>query len=538
MFTGELLPYQRDAVEQMATRRNALVAYDLGLGKTVIALAAIERIRDAGEINKPVLVVALASLKYQWASAIAKFTDRSPLVIDGTKNTRTNQLRKVVNHEFNKIDYVIMNYEAVVNDWSFVDDLDLDAIVMDEATAIKGFRSKRAKKVKDLARRTPVRFALTGTPVENGKPEEVFSIMQAVDGRILGRFDHFEAAHIVRNHWGGVQRYTNLDHLHKKLSRVLLRKTQRDPDVAPHLPDTIHRDPLLVPMDKKVRRLYDSVATDLLDLLEEAVGSYGRSWSMEAHYGVSSSSGPPDEVMGPLMSRLMILRQLASDPGLVLESAENFRKQLDGTSARAAGSPTAYELVTSMADAEEVLQGGVNRKLDLLAKIIGEHLDTDDDAKVVVFTSFRLTATKILERFGDAAVEYSGGMNALQKEAAKERFQTDPDVRVFVSTDAGGYGVDLPQANLLVNFDLPWSSGTAVQRNGRIRRASSRWPTVVIQDLLVEKTVEIRQHQMLQQKLTVATAVIDGEGIDQGGGVGTGAGSFLDHLRESVRPPV
>jgi len=92
-------------------------------------------------------------------------------------------------------------------------------------------------------------------------------------------------------------------------------------------------------------------------------------------------------------------------------------------------------------------------------------------------------------------------------------------VRVLISSDAGGYGVDLPAANLLINYDLPWSSGSAAQRNGRIKRASSTWESIVIQDLLMGGSIEVRQHDMLQQKNAVANAVIDGEGIDDKGGV-------------------
>jgi superfamily II DNA/RNA helicase len=79
--------------------------------------------------------------------------------------------------------------------------------------------------------------------------------------------------------------------------------------------------------------------------------------------------------------------------------------------------------------------------------------------------------------------------------------------------------VDLPAANLLVNYDLPWSSGGATQRNGRIMRASSKWPSIVIQDFLVAGSIEERQHDMLQHKNAVAAAVIDGEGINDSGGI-------------------
>lgn len=121
-------------------------------------------------------------------------------------------------------------------------------------------------------------------------------------------------------------------------------------------------------------------------------------------------------------------------------------------------------------------------------------------------------------------------MNAKEKEDAKVCFQTSPDVRVLVSSDAGGYGVDLPQANLLVNFDQPWSAGLAVQRNGRINRASSTWPTITIQDILVTGSIEQRQYDTLKQKSNIAGAILDGQGINSKGGVDLTVGSLIDFL--------
>jgi SNF2 family DNA or RNA helicase len=123
-------------------------------------------------------------------------------------------------------------------------------------------------------------------------------------------------------------------------------------------------------------------------------------------------------------------------------------------------------------------------------------------------------------------------MNSKEKEESKVLFQTSKEVRVLISTDAGGYGVDLPQANLLINYDLPWSSGTAVQRNSRIRRASSTWKSVIIQDFLMEDSIEERQYQMLNQKTAVANAIIDGEGINTKGGVDLTVGSLLNFIQE------
>jgi hypothetical protein len=121
-------------------------------------------------------------------------------------------------------------------------------------------------------------------------------------------------------------------------------------------------------------------------------------------------------------------------------------------------------------------------------------------------------------------------LNAKEKETSKVEFQTSKEVRVLISSDAGGYGVDLPQANLLVNYDLPWSSGAAVQRNSRIRRTSSTWKSVIIQDFLALNSIEERQYEMLQQKNTIADAVIDGQGINTRGGVDLTVGSLLNFL--------
>ena len=170
-FTGTLLPYQPEAVDRMCERTKMLVAYDLGLGKTVLTIAALERLMDENKITEPGLIICLSSLKYQWANQIEKFTDgtSNALVIDGTKAKRAEQYEQAYSWRTSGVDYIILNYEQVVNDWEHVKDLPRGFVVLDEATAIKSFKSKRSKMVKKLSN-TPFRFALTGTPIENGKP--------------------------------------------------------------------------------------------------------------------------------------------------------------------------------------------------------------------------------------------------------------------------------------------------------------------------------------------------------------------------------
>ena len=510
MFKGELKPYQVEAVEAMIERKHMLVAYEMGLGKTCMTIAALEGLAPKNKI----LVVALSSLKYQWEKEIKKFSDSTVQVVDGNKATRTTQYQSDAK-------YLITNYESIVNDWDIVNKLYLDAVVCDEATAIKGFRSKRSKKVKELSKNIPIRFALTGTPIENGRPEELYSIMQFVDPTLLGRFDLFDQTFIVRNHFGGVQRYRNLPLFHTKVKGATVRKIQTDLDVAPFLPDSIHRDPLFVKMSKSSSQLYNAISDELAQELYEAQQLLGANFSLFAHYGLENKSGgPADAMRGSIMSKITALRMFCNHPQLVMDSALKYGKE-DGEGSAYAASLLERGLLPEIPSSE---------KLEALKSYVNDHLETDPEAKVVIFTSYVGMVDLIIDKLGGTS--YTGRMNAKEKEKSKEKFLTDPECRVFVSSDAGGYGVDLPNANLLVNYDLPWSAGLSMQRNGRIKRASSRWPTITIQDILVKSSIEERQYEMLGQKNAVADAVMDGQGINSKGGIDLTVGSLISFLQK------
>ena len=536
MFSGTLLPYQVDAVDSMVKRRKMLVAYDLGLGKTVLTIAALERLMDEGHVVGPGLIVCLSSLKYQWAQQIGKFTNgsRRVMVIDGTPKQRAEQYVEAYNWSMSKVDYIIVNYEQVVNDWSYIEKFEPSFIVTDEATAIKSFRSKRSKYIKRL--KSPIKFALTGTPVENGKPEELYSIMQFVDSKVLGRFDLFDSTFIVRNQFGGVDRYRNLPLLNETLKKACVRKKQSDPDVAPYLPDTISSEPILVPFDRAGLKVYSHIVRDLLINLDDALETFGSSFDLFSHYGQSDQGGMMDELRGLIMSKMTCLRLLCDDPQLLLQSATKFdtgHAVVDGNTVNIpgllGGSGYASEL-----KALGLLDGLKNSpKLSVLKEYVDDFMSQYDGNKAVIFTSFVGMTKLIQDALPYKSVIYTGQLNAKQKDAAKLEFQTNPECRLFISSDAGGYGVDLPEANLLINYDLPWNAGLAVQRNGRIKRASSTWDHIVIQDILMENSLEKRQRDMLLQKSAVAQAVIDGEGINDRGGVNLTVGTLRAFLHNT-----
>lgn len=523
MFYGELRDFQVEAFERMVEEASLLVAYDMGLGKTVLTIAALEHLLEADEVEAGLLVVP-ASLKYQWAKSIRKFTNDEPnvLVIDGPPKKRQEQYELAMDWA----EYIIMGYSQVVDDWKWVRNLPRDFVVLDEATYIKNFRAQRTRKVKRL--QAPYRYALTGQPVEN-RPEEVFSVMEWVDPDVLGRFDLFDRAFIVRNNWGGVQRYRNLKTLNKRLTEAMVRKKRTDPDVRDQLPDVAEKTESVV-LDPKSKKLYRIIARDLLKELENLGG--GSNFDLASHYGAGDDDPAQLRQRARIMSRLMCLRMLCDHPMLLDLSAKKYEfGQEYPNEGMKAGSAYAYELLQ-----RGDLDGLPNKskKLTELVRVVNEIVEADPERnKVVVFSYFKPMLKWVqhaLKEFNP--VLFTGDLSAKAKQKSKDTFEDDPTCKVFLSSDAGGYGVDLPVANYLINLDLPWSAGAIDQRNARIIRLSTEHDSVYLLNLLIAGSIEERQYDMLEDKRAIASAIVDGK-TNAAGSVSLKLTTLREFLQES-----
>lgn len=513
MFKGDLYPYQSESVDLMVDRGAMLLGLVMGAGKTVTTIAAVERLFELDEIDQ-CLVVVPASLKYQWQREIAKFTDSRSVVIDGQPKAREKAWRSLMS-----VRYVIVNPETLARDLEHLARLNIQAIVVDEATIIKSRVSKRSKLIKKLGRKSQYRFALTGQPIEN-RPEELFSIMEFVDPSVLGRFDLFDRTFIVRDHFGKPTRYRNLNVLHESMQGCMIRKT-RD-DIADQLPKIIHQT-IPVPFDSKGGALYRLISTDLLNELQKAMSSHGGSFNLWRHYNDPASN----EAQGQIMSRLTVLRMLCDNPQLIELSAKTF----NDLSRPNQGSAYADLLV------KKGLTDGLSAtpKLDAVIEYIREVLEEDDKNKVVLFSFFKENLRLIKEATKSItnSVLFTGDISSEEKDVAKQTFSNDPDTRLFLSSDAGGYGVDLPMANYLISYDLPWSSGKLEQREARIIRLSSQFPHVTIATFVMQGSIEERQYEMLQQKRSINEAFVDGKHHDLKGGFDITLSSLSSFLRDS-----
>lgn len=522
-----LYPYQKSAVDLITTQRRVLIAYEMGLGKTPITITAMERLMEDGRIRDSVLVVVLSSLKYQWQSEIKKFApDSRAVVVDGTPAQRD---KVYVTIDEDMPDYVITTYDLIVRDYSWYAQHEWGAMVLDEMTAIKSFKAKRTKAIKALGARTHIRVGLTGTPITNGKAEEIFSLMEFVDPKVLGKFWDFDKRYIVRHPNGWITRYRHMDELNGRLLLHLARKRQMDPDVKDYLPEVLDMSPRLVAMDRNTARLYRLISSDLMLALDEAAELLGTNFSfnLAANYGQGQEKFDPvaNALTGKIMQAYQALRMLCCHPSLLMDSALEYEKD-EGT-----GSAYCWQLSQD----PNVHLTGTNSspKLDELMSYLKDAIEADPDVKVVVFTSWVRMFPYITEALRKAKiphVTFHGGMSATQKDVAKTRFQEQEEIRVFLSSDAGGFGLDLPQASILINYDLPWSAGTAAQRNSRIIRASSLHKQVRIERLLVQGSVEERQAEMLGFKMSVAQGIVDGQVADAKGDIVNTVGGLKSFL--------
>ena len=493
----ELRPYQQEAVERIVARHDLLLALTMGAGKTATSVAAIRKLRRERKVDRGV-VFALKSTKYQWVREIAKWDPRASVqVVEGNKRQRTGAIRRA--HRFN---YTIMHYECLVNDWEEIKaHLPIDFIIADEATYIKGFAAKRSKRAKILAKRCPVRIALSGQPVEN-RPEELFSIMEFVNADVLGPFNKFDRTFIERDYWGKPKRYKNLSLINQRLGEAMYRKSRED--ISEWLPDMVELE-MPVELDPVAMSLHNIVKMDLAEAIEKAIaaGTAG-GFDLVAHYGKATDYDSKG-LMGQVMSRMLAMRMLSSHPQLLKLSADAF-----DTEVSRAGSSYASEL-----KAQGILDNlpQTTAKLDALLEHVEEILAEDYRHKVVIFSYFKPMLAMIgaeMTKLGNHWVKITGDVPTQQRDDAIVRFNTDPTCRVFLSSDAGAYGIDLNQGSHLLCYDLPWSSGALAQRISRIDRTNSAFDQIVIGYMFGQGTIEERMFNMLLQKRAVSRAFVDG----------------------------
>ena len=451
VLSTKLYSYQEAGAMHLAFGRRAMLADDMGLGKTIQAIAASALLKDLRGIERA-LIVCPASLKYQWAREIKRFTSLPVTVVEGGLLARRAAYQTP---SFFKI----INYEIVRRDLADLQQIRSDLIILDEAQRIKNWRAKTADMVKQL--RSRYAFVLTGTPLEN-RLDELYSIFQFLNPRILGPLwnfnDRFFQVEERDNGTYKVLGYKHLDELRGTIGPYVLRRT-RD-EVLHDLPDRVDNN-FFVEMTDPQWNAYNEFKENVAKLV-----------------AIAKRRPLTPREREILLMCLIKMRLICN--ALALHDKQILAKDREKTA------PKLRELGEILAD-----------------QIAG------NGHKAIVFSQWAdmLAFTEpIIKRIGLGYVKLTGAVPSPKRGTLVERFFDDKDCRVFLSTDAGGVGLNLQAASLVVNLDLPWNPAVLEQRIGRAHRHGQSRSVHVI-NLIAKGTIEERMLDTLAAKRNVFAGV-------------------------------
>lgn len=428
---ANLRDYQVDGFEFFNTLSNynfgGILADEMGLGKTVQTLAFL-----LSQKNKKSIVITPTSLIFNWENEFEKFT---PDIKLGIAYGNKAQREKVLEN-YKDYDVILTSYGTYKNDMEKYKNITFDYCIIDEAQNIKNPYSIITKSIKEL--NSNVKFALTGTPIENNLME-LWSIFDFVMPGYLYSKKKFETI-FVNNEENHCQ-------LKNLIKPFMLRRTKKE--VINELPDKIEHK-FYVELDKEHKRAYKS----FVNLIKRRI--------LENN-----------EDNMTVFSYLTKLRQLSIAPEIIVK---NYK--------------------------------GKNSKLEILTNIIKE----ESDRKILVFSQFTKVLQIIEKRLEEENISYSyldGKTDARDRLKLVEEFNNSNTKRVFlISLKAGGTGLNLTSASIVVHFDPWFNPASENQASDRAHRIGQKNVVDVIK-LISKNTVEEKVIAMQDYKKDLIEDIIN-----------------------------
>ncbi len=444
-----LYPYQIEGALHLASKGRAILADEMGLGKTVQAIAAALLLGEVAGAKKT-LVIVPASLKAEWEDEIARFAGMRATLLRGGRKERLEAYRSAAPG------FLVANYEQILRDWRDVNALlRPDLVILDEAQRIKNWQSQTARNLKRLV--SPYAFVLTGTPLEN-RIDELYSIAEFVDPSLFGSLFRFNREYYRTDPEGRVTGMKNLDGLHAKAARVLLRR--RKAGIEEDLPARSDRN-------------------YFVGLTPEQQSRYEENESQAAKLCALAARRPLTPREMERLQRLLAMMRMLCDTCYILDPA-----------------------IRESPKADEAM------------RILGDVFAEDPSRKVLVFSEWTRMLELMQERLDAAGWGWALHTGAVPQDRRREhlrRFRADPACRVLLASEAGGVGLNLQAASVVMNLDLPWNPARLEQRIARAWRKHQTRDVQVV-NVIAENTIEHRMVGKLKFKQGLADVVLDAAG--------------------------
>ncbi len=469
LFDSRLYPFQVAGAQFLFTAKQAMLADEMGSGKTIQVIAAAK-----ARTLLPALIICPNSMKRTWGREIKKWWEGIPVyVVEGTKTKRDKILAEAADNP----GFVIINFESVrthsrlspygsialsqeERTSKILNQIPFKLVVCDESHRLKDPKSKQTRAVWACANNPMVeyRWALTGTPLTDA-PDTLWALLHFMDPIEWPSKTAFIERFCLKafNLWGGLDVFGIRPDREEEFFSIFLPRFRRMPKevVLPQLPP-IHYTERFVTMAVKQKKSYDQMAEKL--------------WTTTESGDMVIASNP--------ISQLTRLTQFASS---------SIEETVDGL-----------------------------RLCDPSSKLDAFIDDLDDlGTGLVIFSQSRQLLRLLASRFDKLKVSYStieGEQSADTRQNSIDHFQTGKVDHILVSIQAGGVGITLTRSSKAVFLSRPWSMVDYTQAVGRVHRIGSEiHNNVTVVNYLTEGTVEKYQMDVLENKAKMLEEIVKDE---------------------------
>ena len=448
-LSRQMRKYQKDGYKWLRTLEawqfGGILADDMGLGKTLQVIAVILAAKEEGK-EGTALVVTPASLVYNWDAEFEKFAPQLKVcLVTGNQEERQKKIEA-----YKEADVLVTSYDLLKRDIALYDGKKFSYEIIDEAQYIKNHTTAAAKAVKIIESR--IRYALTGTPIEN-RLSELWSIFDYLMPGFLYEYETFKReieTPIVKNNDEKA-----LKRLQKMTGPFILRRLKED--VLKDLPEKLE-EYRYVRLGSSQQKLYDGQVVHMKEQI--------------------ARQNPEDFNKNKLqiLAELTRLRQICCDPSLCFENYKGETAKLEAC----------LELICSAMD--------------------GGH-------RILVFSQFTSMLEILQEKLSGLKIPFFTITGSTSKEKRLELVKSfnEGTVPVFlISLKAGGVGLNLTGADVVIHYDPWWNLAAQNQATDRAHRIGQT-KKVTVYKLIAKQTIEEKIQKLQESKKNLADQVINGE---------------------------
>ena len=422
----------------------------MGLGKSIQLIYLIKQILLEKKDAK-ILIVAPTSLIYNWKNEFDKFaSDISYKVLAENKTVRKEELEHLDDYNV-----LITTYGLVRQDQEKYKEMNFELIAIDEAQNIKNPNAQMTKVVKSLTANT--KLALTGTPLENSVLE-LWSIFDFIMPGYLVNMVNFRKKYNIKN--VDDDSLKQLNHLNDQIKPFILRRKKKD--VVTELPDKIENN-IYIDLNSEQKKLYVAQLEKTQKELDNILSTEG---FKKGNFKI--------------LQLLTKLRQLCIDPRIVYENYQ-------------CGSAKIENLVSIV---KEIIENG---------------------HKILLFTSYKTALDIVNKEFTNNNIStyvIDGSVSSKKRMELVNKFNEDNTNVFLITLKAGGTGLNLTSADVVIHLDLWWNPQVENQATDRAHRIGQK-NTVEVIKLICKGTIEERILELQNKKKILSDKLIEGEDRDQ-----------------------